>query len=822
MLLRRLPLLLALLFAALPLRAQDTTYQTPPSALAALVDAPPTPDVRLGPDRTRMLLLHRPGLPGIAELAEPELRLAGLRINPANNGPSRARSANALSLQPLEGGAEVREVTGLPEDARIRNEAWSPDGRHVAFTLDRPDRIDLFVLDVQTAEARQLTDRAVNDAFGSSPFRWVDSATVVLRAVPEDRGAAPEEQRVPEGPTVQENRGAEAPARTYQDLLEDAHDEALFEHYFESELVKVGLDGQTEGLDLRGLVANAAPSPDGRYLLVERVHRPFSYLVPAYRFPNRITVHAADGALVREVADLPLAEDVPLGFGSVPTGVRSIGWRDDAPAALHWAEAQDEGDIQAEADVRDQLFLLEAPFEDDPVAFATLPLRYSGVWWSEGAFAIVQEYLWQDRTRRVYVVRPDEPDAEPELLFDVSFEDRYNDPGYPVTVPNAYGRDVVAVADEGGSVFLTGQGASPEGNRPFLRKLDLETGETEELFRSEAPYYERVVETVNLAEREVLTLRESPTERPNYYLRDLDGGEAVQVTAFPHPYPELADVQKETVQYERADGVPLTATLYLPPGYDAERDGPLPTLVWAYPREFKSADAAGQRTDSPYQFTWVSYWGAVPFVTRGYAVLDDAAMPVVGEGEEEPNDAFREQLIAGAEAAIQEGVRRGAVDPERVAIGGHSYGAFMTANLLAHSDLFRAGIARSGAYNRTLTPFGFQAEERTLWEAPEVYFAMSPFMHAEKVEAPLLMIHGDADNNSGTFPMQSERYFNALKGMGKTARLVMLPHESHGYRARESVLHMLWEQDRWLEEHVKAAAPRETAAPAEAETEVGG
>ncbi|MEP0546200.1 MAG: prolyl oligopeptidase family serine peptidase [Rhodothermales bacterium] len=809
-----------LVFAAVPVAAQDV-YQTPPPALAALVDAPPTPRVSLSPDRAQMLLMGRPSLPSIAELAEPELGLAGSRINPRTNGPSRSSSYNSLALQPVEAGAAERAVAGLPAAPRIRNVEWAPDGRHVAFTNDEADRIDLWLLDVSAGQAERLTTLAVNDAAGGTPFAWApDSRSLLVHTVPADRGAAPEAPLAPTGPVVQENMGQEAPARTYQDLLTGPHDEALFEHYFDTEVVRVGLDRTVTPLGIRGLVSDAAPSPDGRYVLVERWHRPFSYLVPSGRFPNRITVHAADGALVEEIADLGLAEEVPVGYGSVPTGIRSLGWRADADATLYWTEALDGGDIRAEAAERDRVFLLDAPFDGEPVPLVTLPLRYGGVMWGDG-FALVLDWFWNTRMQEVYLVDPDAPGAAPRRLLAYSWEDRYNDPGSPVMQSNGAGQYLVATADDGQSIFLSGEGASPDGNRPFLRKIDLASGETEELFRSEAPYYEDVVAAVDLDERTILTRRETAVEPPNYYLRDLDDDEAVQLTSFPHPYPELAEVQKETIQYERADGVPLSATLYLPAGYDAERDGPLPGFVWAYPQEFKSADAAGQRTDSPFQFKYVSYWGAVPWVTRGYAVFDDAAMPIVGEGDDEPNDAFVEQLVANAQAVIDEGVRRGVLDPDRVAVAGHSYGAFMTANLLAHSDLFRAGIARSGAYNRTLTPFGFQSEERTYWEAPEVYYTMSPFMHADAVDEPILLIHGAADNNSGTFPMQSERYFNALKGLGKTARLVMLPHESHGYRARASVLHMVWEMDRWLDTYVKNAAPSEAASSPEQPADTG-
>ncbi|MGK7310689.1 MAG: S9 family peptidase [Candidatus Longimicrobiales bacterium M2_2A_002] len=809
---RTLPAVLLLAAAvATPAATQEVveTYQTPAPELARLVDAPVTPGVAVSPDRRYLLLQERPSLPTIAEVSREELRIAGLRIDPRNNGPSRSQGYTSLTLKELPDGAG-REIAGVPERG-IRNVRFSPDGEHIAFTVDRDERIELWVASVAEARARRLTDRAVNDAMFGSPYDWMPgSGSLVARLVPEGRPEPPTEPRVPAGPVIQENVGESAPVRTYQDLLEDPHDEALFEHYGTSELVRLGLDGAARTLLEPRLLATASVSPDGRYVLAETIHRPFSYLVPAYRFPQTVEViDAEDGGRVALIAELPLQENVPPGFGSVPTGARSVQWRADAPATLAWVEALDGGNARAEAEYRDRLFTLEAPFDGEPTGMMDLRLRYAGSTWGTDDVALVYESWFRTRMARAYVLDPSDP-GESRVLFEYSYEEPYADPGRPVTHATDSGTSVLTLADDGQAIYLVGDGASPEGDRPFLRTMDLQTGETEELFRSEAPYYEEPVELLDVDDHRILTVRESPADPPNFFVRDLDEGEVVaQVTDFPHPYPELRGIRKELIQYERADGVPLTATLYLPPDYDAERDGPLPTFVWAYPREYRSAAAAGQVSDSPYRFNRVSYWGAIPYVLRGFAVLDDASIPIIGEGDAEPNDTFREQLVAGARAAVQEGVRRGVTDPDRVAIGGHSYGAFMTANLLAHSDIFRAGIARSGAYNRTLTPFGFQREERLYWEAPDVYYEMSPFMHADDLDEPILLIHGLADNNSGTFPVQSERYYHALKGLGKTVRLVFLPAESHGYRARESILHMLWETDRWLEEHVKNAGPRE-------------
>ena len=807
---------LALLFLAAPLAvAQDAlTYQTPAPDLAALVDAPRTPAVSLSPDRTRMAFLTQPGLPGIDEVAQPELGLGGTRINPATTGPSRARASTGLAFRAVDATGDPRPVTGLPATVRLRNLAWSPDGTRAAFTLDREDRIELWTADVATGQARRWIEAPLNDAAPGAAVQWLpDSRGVVARIVPAGRGAAPVERTVPTGPVVQQSLGDARPARTYQDLLKSPHDEALFDHYMTGQLVLVALDGTTRALGAPAVVTDFEPSPDGRYLLVESLSRPYSYLVPASRFPTATRIHDLQtGAVVHTVADLPLAESIPIAFGSVRTGPRSVQWRADQPATLAWVEAQDGGDAGQAADIRDQMFQLAAPFSGPAVAGATFSLRFSTVLWGDAETAVAAEYWWPTRMLRWTRLHPDEPSATPDVLFEGSYQDRYNSFGAPMTEPTPDGTRRLVLDD--GALFLTDAGASPEGNRPWLRRLDLATGETTELFRSAAPHYESPAAWLDVAAGQILTRRETATEPPNYYRRDLDTGDVTALTAFPHPYPQLAGIQRETIEYTRADGVPLSAVLYLPAGYDAERDGPLPTFVWAYPEEFRSAADAGQRSDSPYQFAWVSYWGAVPFVTRGYAVLDDAAFPIVGEGEAEPNDTFIQQLVMNGEAVIAEGARRGVVDPDRVAVGGHSYGAFMTANLLAHSDLFRTGIARSGAYNRTLTPFGFQYEQRSYWDAPALYNGMSPFMNADKIDEPILMIHGQADNNPGTFTLQSERLYGALQGLGGTARLVLLPAESHGYAARESILHMLWEQDRWLETYVKNAGPRETAGDA--------
>ena len=800
--------------------AQDQTadvgpggYRLPSPELQALVDAPRPPSMSLSPRRDLVAYQRTPTLSGIDVVAQPELKLAGIRIHPRIYAASRFAFADDLWLQDVGTGREQR-IADLPQPLAIGAMGWAPDQRHIAFTqVDaRAGRVELWLVDVATLRARRLIQQPLNTVIGAG-FQWLpDSRGLLVRLRPAGQGAVPFDDGIPTGPNAQQTDGVGEvrSVRTFQDLLRNPHDEAVFAHFLTSQLARVGIDGKITTIGEAGLHTGASVSPDGRHILRQRLERPFSYMVPYSRFPRRIDVIGFDGRVLHTVATLPLVEGLPTGNDAVATGVRSIGWRADAPATLVWAEAQDGGDPSREAAVRDRVFAQAAPFSAAPRVLTDLSMRYGGIDWGNGDLALLSEYWWRTRQIREWRLAPD-ADREPVKLREGSYEDRYADPGSAVTMPDQNGFSRLVIGPDGDTIFRIGAGASPEGDRPFLDRQHLASGKTERLFHSQAPHYEAPRALLDAEARRVLISRESPTEPANYFVLPLDGttdrSTARPLTAFAHPTPQLRDVRKEQIRYTRKDGIELTATLYLPPGYDAKRDGPRPVLMWAYPQEFKSADAASQVTDSPYRFNAVSYWGPMAFLTKGYVVLDDPAMPIVGEGDTEPNDTYVEQLVASAQAAVDEVVRRGVADRHRIAVGGHSYGAFMTANLLAHSRLFAAGIARSGAYNRTLTPFGFQSEERNFWQAQDVYEQMSPFNHADRIKAPILLIHGEEDNNAGTFPLQSERMFAALKGLGADARLVMLPKESHGYRARESILHMLYETEAWLDTHVRAAVP---------------
>jgi dipeptidyl aminopeptidase/acylaminoacyl peptidase len=794
-----------------PLLAQADGYLLPPSPIPQILDTPPTPTVSVAPDGATLALLGRANLPAIAELAEPVAKLAGFRINPAVHGPanSRLQFLDDIVFQDLETGVQ-RPVRGLPADARLAFTQWSPDGTRLAFTSFATEGIELWVADAATGTAARVLPGVLNATWGT-PYQWLpDGSGFLARRTVTGRGAPPERSPVPDGPVVQENIGRTAPVRTYQDLLQSPHDEALFEHYFTAQLIHVPLTGGgTEPIGEPGLWRTFSIAPDGLHILAERVKRPYSYVVPASLFGYEQVVLDMSGRVVHRVADTQVADDLPIAFDAVRAGPRSVQWRADAPATLVWAEAQDGGDPRRAATVRDRVFVLAAPFTGEPQVLADLDQRYATTYFGRDDFALVLSRWFDTRREKRWAVNPSEPGAAPRLLADRSFQDRYADPGFPIFTNTSTGHAVMMFSDDGSSIFLAGSGASPRGDYPFLARMRIDNGQMERIFEARDPHYETVLSVLSPDGTRILTRRESQTEPPNFYVRTLPGDAARAITDFGDPAPQLAGITRELITYSRADGVALSGTLFLPPGYDPQRDGRLPVLVWAYPTEFRDAAAAAQVQDSPNRFSRPGGSSHLFLLTQGYAILDNPAMPIIGEGDAEPNDTYIEQLVASADAAVEVLVDLGVADRDRIGIGGHSYGAFMAANLLAHSDLFRAGIARSGAYNRTLTPFGFQAEQRSYWEATDTYTRMSPFTYANRIDEPVLLIHGEMDDNSGTFPVQSERMYAALKGHGATVRYVVLPYEAHGYRARQSILHTLAEMVSWLDRYVKDAPPRE-------------
>ncbi len=805
-------------------------YQKAPQPIHDILDGPATPLVLVSPKSDQLLIVDRLPYPPITDMAQPMLRLAGLRINPTTNGRHHPARLTGMGLVKVATG-KVRKVTGLPANARLGVPEWSADGKQFAFTNTNPNGIELWIGNSTSAAANRIERIQINavmgdNAFGQPgqtiPFRWMpDGHALLVQTVPSDRRNPPAEIKVPDGPIIQESDGKKAPVHTYEDLLENAHDEDLFDYYASAQLVLVHSPHSTHVGPVRASIgtgetklgkpaifARIDPSPDGQHILVVRIHRPYSYIVPESEFPRDVEVWDHSGKLEYKLASLPLAEHVPT--EGVLTGPRDYSWTASEPATLVWAEALDGGDPKNKAPYRDRLLMLSAPFKDQPQELVKLEQRLSAggmgggraVEWGESGIGLVRDYDRDRRWQRVFMISVKQPGQPPKMLWERSIRDRYRDPGTPLmrTLPN--GKRVLQ--RQGDSIFLVGSGASQKGELPFLDRFDLQTQKTQRIFQCDDGQYESIVALASDDGTRFITRHESPTEPPNYFVRTAGSQDKKALSQFPDPAPQLHGITKQLVTYKRADGVQLSFTLYLPANHKSgER---LPTIVWAYPLEFNDAATAGQVTGSPYRFTTINGISHLFLATQGYAVLDNATMPVVGDPET-MNNTYVDQIVASAQAAVDKAVEMGVTDRDRVGVGGHSYGAFMTANLLAHSDIFRAGVARSGAYNRTLTPFGFQSERRSIWEAPEMYIKVSPFMYADKIKHPILLIHGMADDNSGTFPIQSERMYQAVKGNGGIVRYVQLPFEPHGYLARESTEHTLWEMVHWFDKWVKNPPP---------------
>lgn len=800
---KKLVLNLLLITAGASLYAQDAVkYQTPPKEIADLLLAKPTPALSVDGKGEWMLLSGRNSYASVEELAMPEYRIAGLRINPYNFTLSRQTYINSFTLKNIKSGL-IKAITGLPSPLFAGNISWSPDEKKISFTHTTRAGVDLYLLDIATGKASKINKYPLNTVLGSG-ITWLNNSTLLYRVAAQPARSMPQKPRMPDGPTIQQNLGKAAPSVTYQDLIKSPYDEQLFEFFATSQLMK-NTNGVETPIGTPAIYASVRPSPDKNYLLVRTLKKPFSYLVSASGFPSTLNVRDLNGKLVKTIAELPSTEGTPSGYDNVQNLPRGYEWRDDEAATIVWAKPLDSGLIKKQVDFHDAVYELKAPFTGTERELFKTQTRYRGITWGDATLALVEEGLRSKQTLKVSRYNP--TTGTLETLYERNQTDAYNDPGSPVMTKNKYGRQVIQLLNNGSQLLMNNTtGASPKGDLPFLARFDLGTKKNEIVWRSAEGSYEVVSDVLDADKLVLLTRRESQKEVPNYYIKNLMLRIADRkITDFANPYPQLTGISTEKITYKRADGIDLTGNLYLPKGYDKAKDGPLPVLIWAYPREFNSAADAAQIRGSKDRFVTISWASPIYWVTQGYAVLDNAEMPIVAVDGKKPNDTFVNQLKLNAEAAINKLVDLGVGDRNRMAVGGHSYGAFMTANLLAHTNLFKAGIARSGAYNRTLTPFGFQNEERTYWDAPQLYYEMSPFSYANKIKTPILLIHGDSDNNPGTFPMNSERLFNAIKGFGGTTRFVFLPYESHSYAGKENILHMLWEMNAWLDKYVKNA-----------------
>lgn len=782
---------------------ENVTFQKPSKPILDLADYQRAPSVSMDNKKEYMLLTYRNTYKTLDDLNQEELRLGGLRINPVTNISSTVTYINNLKIRKISDKNEL-QVKGIPENAKITNVSWSPSENKIAFTNTTKKGVELWIIDVPNQIARKITEDNLNANLGS-PYTWHNNNELLIKVLPKNRPALIDTKKdLPTGPTVSTSDGSKSQNRTYQDLLKNKTDETNFDIITTSELYLITTSGEAKLFKSAAIYAGESFSPDGNYIMLTTIQKPYSYIVPMSRFPQKSIVYDLNGKEIKEVNEVPLTEIMPKGFSSVRAGKRNMAWRPDVAATLFFVEALDGGDQAKQVELRDEVYTWQAPFNQSPISLLKTKQRFGGITWGNENYAIVYDSWYDTRNAKTYLINPSNPNQAPQIIFDRNSQDIYSDPGNFETKKNQFNRFVLAIEND--KSYLIGDGFTKEGQFPFISEFNLKTLENKKIYISTyKDKKEDLISIEDLKKGDVLVMIQSKNEYPNYYLRNIKSkNKLTPITSFTNPFESIKNVNKEVIKYKRKDGVELSGTLYLPAGYDkTAKKEKLPLLIWAYPEEFKDKNSAGQVNKNPNEFTFPNYGSFVYWVTKGYAVLDDASFPIIGEGKTEPNDTFISQLVDNAEAAINAIDQLGYINRNKVGIGGHSYGAFMTANLLTHSKLFACGIARSGAYNRTLTPFGFQSEQRNYWDIPAIYNEMSPFMNADKMKTPLLLVHGDADNNPGTFTLQSERYFQALKGLGAPVRLVLLPKESHGYAAKDNILHLLWEQEQFLDKYLK-------------------
>lgn len=792
---------LIVLFLVPSLRAsaqENITFQQPSPEIMALADYERPPGIRLSPDKKWVLFMYRPTYKTLEELGQEELRLAGLRINAKARISSTETYFNNLRIKSVDAGQEYA-IKGLPENSLIANIDYSPDSKYVTFTNTNDSGLSLWVIDLTTQTAKQLTAYDLN-AVLDAPYKWTRNSDRLLiskrPAVAKD--LIDHSKDLPKGPVVSTSDGKVSQLRTYQDLLKNPQDEQDFETLATSELFWLNLAGAQEKFLPAGMYTQSSLSPDGKYVLVSSLKKPFSYIVGYSSFPQESSVYDVNGTIIKRVNETPLLEIVPKGFSSTRVGKRSMTWRLDKAATLFFVEALDGGDANKPAEFRDELFVWDLPFDQEPKSLMKLQDRFAGVIWGNANYALVSSQWYDTRNVKTFLLNP--ASGHNKVIIDRNSQDVYSNPGNVFRDKNEFGVYTMYINKD--RVYFVGDGFTKVGEFPFIDELNLKSLKKNRIYvAKESDLQERISQVIDMTKGDILISLQSATQYPNFYRKNIKTGKQAAVTNIENPFKSLDKVHKEVLNYTRNDGVALSGTLYLPANYDKKEK--LPLLIWAYPREYKDKNTAGQSTANPKEFTFPGYGSFIYWVSKGYAVLDNAAFPIVGEGNQEPNDTFIAQLVANAEAAINAVDKLGYIDRKKVAVGGHSYGAFMTAHLLSNSNLFAAGIARSGAYNRTLTPFGFQSEQRNFWDDPQLYMTMSPFMSADRMKTPMLLVHGAADNNPGTFTLQTERYFQALKNLGAPVRMVILPRESHGYAAKENIFHLLWEQDQFLEKYLK-------------------
>ena len=723
-----------------------------------LLEAEPLPPAVVDPMGRYAVLVHERQLLPMGRLAEPAIELAGHTINPLTGAAHAPLDYYGLTLIDLASREEIPLV--LPRDAVFGYPKWAPDGSRFAFTLTRSRGTELWVGEPGEARARLLAS-AIDGGRGS-PCTWTaDSRRLLCRFVAfrdnrrvfdaiADRLAA---QAMPGEPTILSEGQTKRLLETQLELIDS-------------------VSGQRYSIGAPAAFESVVPAPGQAFLLVTRIAPPYPQVTGVSEVERVVEIWDRFGRLVKRL----------------PGRARAVEWRASQPATLTWVERRNDAD---------HIMVLAPPYGAAPLERFEVPNSFSGLRWIGGSgAALVSDYDPSRGRTELWYIDFDDPEAAPRLVTGYSSDsDRL-----PLTTTDSRGAVTLATYDNG--IYLRGNELDGPRRRSFLEHVSLTTGVRRRVWQSSGEGYEALVQILSPDAQLLLTRRETSMAPPNYFVSASTREQHWRLTHFEHPAPPLTAAQYVRLEYRRDDGVDLAASLYLPPGYQG--GSRLPLVVWAYPRQIGAGDAA-KITSAEGTFMTFARAFRLFFLLRGYAVLDDVSMPIIG-AESKANDTFVEQIVANAAAAIDAAESTGLVDATRVGVVGHSYGAFMVANLLAHSRLFAAGIAMSGAYNRTLTPFGFQTERRTLWQATETYLAMSPLLYSDRIEAPLLLVHGLKDDNAGTSPQQSLQFYQAIRGNGGDVELLLLPSEGHSYRGRESVLRTAAQMLAWFDAHLKESA----------------
>lgn len=784
----------------------ETLYQKPDAPIDQLVRGPDRSSPTLNRQKTALVKGYGVYYPSIQYIARPQIKLGGVRFNPKNYTSVANAYVKRLVYRDIKTKAE-KEIS-FPEGSIIRERAWSPDGKHLAVSVELEKCHEVWIVQIPGLQKTKVPGVCLNAVLGRY-VDWVDNDRLLLRVrTPDQAQEVAIEKEIPVGPVVQETKGKVSNNRTYPNLVKTPQDEKAFARAIKSQHVIYHVGAKSiSKLGPAGLYTTFDFSPDRKYILVKTLQTPFSYNVPVGLYGYKLDVWTADGKPFHHLVEDEAQENLPI--EGVTDKPRSFAWVMSEPSTLFNLKALDKGDWNVKADYRDELYFTKMKTASDTKAEFIQKFKFRIVGFD--AFDLKDNYMVTEYERdrkwvTDYQMSKTTDGWKLKTMFSLSEDDDYNAPGSPYSKRNKYDEFVIAVDQTGddASIYLSGKGSTPKGDFPFLKKMSLETQKTSEIFRSAEGRYESFQGFMDTEHyTSFLISSESQTEMQKYELVTVKDGKLsreVFLDSEPDIFQKIAQFKKEIVTYKRNDGVLLSGTLYYPTDYKEGQK--YPAIIQAYPLEYTDASTAGQVRGSQNYYSRPSGSSILFNLMRGYVVLDEAQMPIIGPPETK-NDTFREQLVAGAQAAVDFLKQKGLVDEKRIGVIGHSYGAFMVSNLLTYSDLFATGIARSGAYNRTLTPNGFQGERRSLWQAKETYAKMSPFIDADKMKKPLLLIHGMADNNPGTFTLQSERYFDALKAQGVTARLVLLPEESHGYESLESNEHVLYETFRWFDQYLK-------------------